>query len=292
MRLIVEHHPHLLDPSELMRPEVKFADKELTKFRDYTVDENDPLKQRVRRTYRQMHLNQTVEFVQGRHDDWLKFDHFEATIREALEQLNELVDESDPDIDLPNIVHAFQAAERARAEYPELGWLHFTALIHDLGKVMAFYGEPQWAVVGDTFPVGCRWSENIVYRKDSFEGNPDGDDQRYNTQYGMYSPNCGIENLMMSWGHDEYMYQVLKHNKSTLPDMALNIIRYHSFYPWHTSGDYACFERTGDDEIKKWVNIFNRYDLYTKSETLPDIEALWPYYQGLVDKFCPGKLQF
>lgn len=30
-------------------------------------------------------------------------------IREALEKLNELIDESDPDIDLPNIVHAFQS---------------------------------------------------------------------------------------------------------------------------------------------------------------------------------------
>lgn len=39
-----------------------------------------------------------------------------------------------------------KAAERARAEYPELDWLHLTALIHDMGKVMAFYGEPQWAV--------------------------------------------------------------------------------------------------------------------------------------------------
>lgn len=30
-------------------------------------------------------------------------------IREALEKLNDLVDESDPDTDLPNIVHAFQS---------------------------------------------------------------------------------------------------------------------------------------------------------------------------------------
>lgn len=89
------------------------------------------------------------------------------------------MDESDPDIDLPNIVHAFQAAERAREEFPDLDWLHLTALIHDLGKVMAFYGEPQWAVVGDTFPVGCLWSENIVYRADSFEGNPDADNPDY-----------------------------------------------------------------------------------------------------------------
>lgn len=63
------------------------------------------------------------------------------TIREALEKLNDLVDESDPDIDLPNIVHAFQTAERARLEFPEHDWLHLTGLIHDLGKIMAFYGR-------------------------------------------------------------------------------------------------------------------------------------------------------
>lgn len=34
--------------------------------------------------------------------------HLIHSIREALEKLNELVDESDPDIDLPNIIHAFQ----------------------------------------------------------------------------------------------------------------------------------------------------------------------------------------
>jgi inositol oxygenase len=118
-------------------------------------------------------------FFTERHDDWLKFNHFEATIREALEKLNDLVDESDPDTTLPNIVHAFQAAEQAREEFPDLDWLHLTGLIHDLGKVMAFYGEPQWAVVGDTFPVGCLWSDNIVYREESFLGNPDGQNPKY-----------------------------------------------------------------------------------------------------------------
>lgn len=62
-------------------------------------------------------------------------------VRQALEKLNDLIDESDPDITLPNIVHAFQTAERAREEFPEHDWLHLTGLIHDLGKVMAFYGE-------------------------------------------------------------------------------------------------------------------------------------------------------
>ena len=46
-------------------------------------------------------------------------------------------------------------------------------------QVMAFYNEPQWAVVGDTFPVGCLWGDSIVYRKDSFEDNPDSQNPKY-----------------------------------------------------------------------------------------------------------------
>ena len=66
---------------------------------------------------------------------WTRFDKFEADIMTTLEKLNDLVDESDPDVDVPNIVHAFQTAERIRADYPDLDWFHLTGLIHDLGKV-------------------------------------------------------------------------------------------------------------------------------------------------------------
>lgn len=117
-------------------------------------------------------------------------------------------------------------------------------------------GEPQWACVGDTFVVGCQWSDNIVYRKESFIDNPDGENPKYNTKYGMYEPNVGLEKLTLSWGHDEYMYQVLKHNKTSLPQHALNIIRFHSFYPWHSSGDYEYLMKPEDEETKKWVLTF------------------------------------
>lgn len=54
---------------------------------------------------------------------------------DALIKLNDLVDESDPDADIPNIVHAFQTAERIRMDFPDDDWFHLTGLIHDLGKV-------------------------------------------------------------------------------------------------------------------------------------------------------------
>lgn len=291
-KLSLAEKVELLDPSELLRPEITFAKKEVGKFRDYTIDENDPIKERVRKTYHDMHKDMTVQLVKEKMDKWLKFDKMKATVMDALTLLNGMVDESDPDIDVPNIVHGFQTAERIRQDYPDDDWFHLTGLIHDLGKLMAFFDEPQWCVTGDTFPVGCLWGPNIVYRETSFEGNPDGDNEKYNTKYGMYSPNCGLDKVTMSWGHDEYLYRVLKHNKSKLPPQALDMIRYHSFYPWHSSGDYKHLCNKEDETKLKWVLAFNKYDLYTKSEEIPDIETLKPYYQSLIDKYMPGELEW
>ncbi|CAL8143389.1 unnamed protein product [Orchesella dallaii] len=281
-----------VDPSEHLRPEPVFAAKPVGTFRDYSIDLNDPIKERVRKTYLDMHTNQTVDFVQAKVAHWTKFDKFKANIMTALDKLNALVDESDPDVNIPNIVHAFQTAERIRKEHPDDDWFHLTGLIHDLGKVMAFYDEPQWAVVGDTFPVGCQHAKSIVYRETSFHNNPDTFDNRYNTEYGIYEPHCGIANIMMSWGHDEYLYRVLKHNNCTLPEQALFMIRYHSFYPWHSGKDYMHLANKKDMEMLPWVLEFNKYDLYTKCTDVPDIEKLKPYYQSLIDKYIPGDLEW
>ncbi len=49
----------------------------------------------------------------------------------------------------------------------------------------------------------------------------------YNTKLGMYAKNCGINNLQMSWGHDEYLFQVLKNHGATLPSIGMYMIRFH-----------------------------------------------------------------
>ena len=54
----------------------------------------------------------------------------------------------------------------------------------------------------------------------------------------------------------EYLYQVLEHNGHNLPKEALYIIRYHSFYPWHTCGDYTHLMNNKDQEDIKWINEF------------------------------------
>ncbi|XP_039271196.2 inositol oxygenase-like [Styela clava] len=282
----------IIDPSEIHRPEATQwqNDCEEEGFRNFSSKGN--LFDRVYKTYTDMHTNQCVDFVLGKHKKWLKFDHGNKTIMEALEDLNGLVDESDPDVDFPNSFHAYQTAEGIRKKHPDKDWFHLVGLIHDLGKMMAIWGEDQYCVVGDTFPVGCEFAKSIVYSDSTFVKNPDLDDSRYNTKYGMYKPGCGLNNVLMSWGHDEYMYQVLMHNNTTLPEEALYCVRFHSFYPWHTGRDYHHLCNETDTKMVEWIREFNQYDLYTKCPDLPDVEKLKPYYQSLVDKYIPGVLEW
>lgn len=44
---------------------------------------------------------------------------------------------------------------------------------------MAVWGEIQYAVTGDTYPVGCLPGVTLMYGLDSFEGNPDLDNPKY-----------------------------------------------------------------------------------------------------------------
>mmetsp|Transcript_36566 Transcript_36566/g.71760 ORF Transcript_36566/g.71760 Transcript_36566/m.71760 type:complete len:133 (+) Transcript_36566:348-746(+) len=78
----------------------------------------------------------------------------ELGIWECLELLDKLVDESDPDTDVSQLQHALMTAEAIRKQYPEHEWFPVVGLVHDLGKILSLkWDEPQWAVVGDTFPV-------------------------------------------------------------------------------------------------------------------------------------------
>ena len=65
--------------------------------------------------------------------------------------------------DIYYIVLNLQTAERIRESYPERPWFALVGLLHDLGKVLAMKGEPQWAVVGDVFVTGCKPSPSVVF---------------------------------------------------------------------------------------------------------------------------------
>jgi inositol oxygenase len=251
-------------------------------FRDY---ENAPAT--VREFYRQNHTHQTLNFVLAQKKKYYPLNKMRMTIWEAMEKLDAIVDESDPDLDNAQTVHAFQTAERLRKDgHPR--WLILTGFIHDLGKVLILFDEPQWAVVGDTFPVGCAYSEKVIFA-DYFAHNPDTINYKLQTKYGIYKPNCGLDNVHMSWGHDEYLYQVVKRY---LPDEALYIIRYHSFYAAHKDSAYEYLMDDYDKSMMKWLELFRNYDLYSKSPESVNISELLSYYQELVAEFFPEDLRW
>ncbi|XP_057443506.1 inositol oxygenase 2-like [Lotus japonicus] len=261
-------------------------------FRDY-YGESERQKS-VEELYRLQHINQTYEFAKTMREEYGKLNKGEMGIWECCELLDEIVDASDPDLEESQIQHALQSAEAIRKDYPNEDWLHLTALIHDLGKVLllpSFGGLPQWAVVGDSFPLGCAFHEANTYFK-YFKDNIDAKNPAYNTKNGIYAEGCGLDNVIISWGHDEYMHLVAKGNSNTLPSVALFIIRYHSFHPLYEAGAYKHLYSEEDVKNLKWLEIFHKYDLYSKSNVQIDVEQVKPYYMSLIEKYFPPKLKW
>jgi inositol oxygenase len=264
-------------------PESIAQGKTTEEYRNYETPGRDS----VREFYRLNHKYQTYEFVQEKRAEFLQFNKKEMSVWEAFDFLNQLVDDSDPDTDLDQFQHLLQTSEAIRADgHPD--WMVLAGLFHDMGKVLCLFGEPQWAVVGDTFPVGCAWSGKIVY-PEFFTDNSDHQVADYQSRYGVYSPGCGLRNVHLSWGHDEYVYHMMK---DYLPEPALYMLRYHSFYAQHREGAYDHLMDEHDHEMFKWVKLFNPYDLYSKNPTPPDWTQLRPYYEDLVAKYLPAKLKF
>ena len=252
-------------------------------FRNYQADANPT----VTEFYRQNHAHQTLDFVLAKKREFLALQRGQMSIWSALDYLNTLVDDSDPDTDLTQIEHLLQTSEAIRKDgHPR--WFVLAGLVHDLGKVLCLYGEPQWAVVGDTFPVGCAYSNQIVF-PEFFAANPDSRVPDYQTLHGIYEPNCGLDRVDMSWGHDEYIYSV---TKNFLPEPAQYMLRYHSFYAAHRHGAYRHLMNDHDVEMFGWVRKFNSYDLYSKGADRPKLREVKPYYDDLIAEYFPDEISF
>jgi inositol oxygenase len=262
-------------------------DADKSAYRNYAAPQVSETFDRVREFYKLNHTHQTHDFVKAKKADFLSFTRQKMNPWDALDYLNTLVDDSDPDIALPQIDHLVQTAEAMRAD-GQPDWMILTGFVHDLGKVLCLFGEPQWAVVGDTFPTGCAYSSKIVY-SEFFPLNPDSQKPELQTKYGVYAPSCGLDAVHMSWGHDEYLYHILKPH---LPMEALYMIRYHSFYSWHKEGDYDHLCNDQDRAMLPWVQRFNPYDLYSKNPERPKLSDVRPYYEDLMAKYLPAQIQF
>jgi inositol oxygenase len=256
-------------------------------FRNY---ENSKRQAGVEAFYKEKNAKQTYAFVESMERRYGKPSLGRMGLWECLEFLDTFVDNSDPDTENSQMQHALQTAEAIRAAYPapEHDWFALVGLIHDLGKILSPKGgEPQFAVVGDTHPVGCAFDKANVFHS-YFAANPDAANAAYSSVNGIYKPHCGLRNVKMSFGHDEYLYQTAVRNGTTLPAEGLCIIRYHSFYPMHSSGAYKHLMDASDEANLKWIQTFQKFDLYSKAHTKYDPKQLKPVYAKLIEKYFPN----
>ena len=132
-------------------------------FRNYEKCNND-----VKELYKNQRINQTLTYVQRSLRKYCKFDKKDK-FWDLFEKMR-LKDLSDPDLDCENYYHLYQTAEAIRNDgHPE--WMQLVGLIHDFGKILYLKGckedgtteDTQWGIVGDTFIVGCRVPNTIVF---------------------------------------------------------------------------------------------------------------------------------
>src|SRR5215471_12873326 len=86
-------------------------DRKQDEFRQHTM-EASPV---VREFYQLNHTGQTRDFVLQKKREYLPLARRRMSVWEAMEYLNTLVDDSDPDTDLSQIEHLLQTAEAIRA---------------------------------------------------------------------------------------------------------------------------------------------------------------------------------
>jgi inositol oxygenase len=227
------------------------------------------------------HARQTFDFVTKQVRSNQTLSRCQMDVWGALEMLNELReyeaaligDENlDPSMSLTD--HAFQCAALCRQAFPDDDWMALVGLIHGLGKLQGherFGSQPQWSIIGETFPVGCRFSGAIT-NANYFSANPDRRKKQYSTPLGIYQQNCGLRSVFMSWSGPEYLYMLLALNKTLLPREALWLLRYQKFYallePGRPYQDLMCdFDVAMLPKFEKFVELIHTNVVMTSSWT-------------------------
>jgi inositol oxygenase len=217
--------------------------------------------------------------------------------------------------------NSLAVAELCRKQFPEARWLHLAGLLSNLGHVTVmkeFGSKPLWKVVGEAFPVGCKFSEDISYSH-FFSSNPDRRKKVFKSLVGLYKRGCGLDKLRMSWGHSEYLCTVLEHhmakggNTSTststsatststdkpsknkgLPKQAMFLLRYQKFYSLLLPGQhYHDFMTLEDEQNLQFLIEFNRIQFEAStSKPLRQDQVDMEYYKNLVEEYFPEPVGF
>ena len=251
--------------------------KSVTQFRDY-----DNALPRVEAFYAANHKHQTLDFVLEKKREYLSLNRKTFTVWEALEFLNSLVDDSDPDVDFTQIEHALQTAESIRAA-----------------------DQPRWFIVtgwSTTSARSCASSASRSGRSSATRSRsaaagrprlstatssariPTGSCPSIRPRTGSTSPAAASTT---STCRGATTSTSTTRSRGSCPDEALYMLRYHSFYPWHKEEEYShLLERQGplDAEVGAGVQPLRPV---SKGSARPNVEELMPYYEELDEGVLP-----
>lgn len=247
---------------------------------------------------------QTVDFVDKQRRNYLAGQAYSSpggdprpcvSARDALELLSR--------VRLPSGATArdagFTCCALARSLRPRDRPMHLAALVHGLGLLSVledFGGCPDWAALGETFPVGCKFSEDISFSQ-YFCSNPDRRKRVFNRPLGCYRKGCGLGSVKMSWGPSEYLHTVLTLlNGTRLDQRTLFLIRHQKFYSLETSRHYRDLLSAEDAAMADDLWLFQRCTREASSaagrngaaEDASHVE----YCEGLLEEFLPNPLEW
>lgn len=154
-----------------------------------------------------------------------------------------------------------------------------------------------WTICGNSRVVGCAAPSDTAYGEFRVR-NDDDEDVRFATLNGIYQPHCGFDHVLMTWTGPEYMYHMLKFNGVDIPDEGLHMLRYFTFYDWHTVNHYSSLANDDDVDMKSFVADFhevwqNASRGLRESHDMSDAECehLWiTHYSHIVQKYDAHRL--
>jgi inositol oxygenase len=250
--------------------------------------------------YRLNHARQTVDFVRRQAAAFRPLDRAALGVWEALALLDELREfeaalvgaGTPPEPALSLRAHAEQSAEACRRAFPQWPWAGLAGLLHPLGKLLAHArlgAQPQWAVCGESFPVGCAHHPAVAHAR-YFQANPDRRRRAYAGPAGAYAPGCGLSQVAMSWSGAEYLHLVLALNKSSLPPEALWLLRHQRFAALLRPGaPYGELLSDFDRAMLPALGAFREATAYRRREVPGRLEgaALRGHYDALIARYLP-----
>eukprot|EP00977_Amphora_coffeiformis_P003836 scaffold766_cov179-Amphora_coffeaeformis.AAC.19 len=226
----------------------------------------------------------------------------------------------------------FRTADWFRRQgYPD--WVQLIALVFSLGRVVKIVDplmalrssnndddvkdschdhetDYDWTIPSQGWVLGCGANSTLSVSSIFSWMNPyqkDGDVapawDKYNkhnsnskhNQKGSCDTFCGLDKVLLTWSSQEYMSELLQHNRVDLPEEAYAMLRLSLLSDWHTKGEYRhyLYNDGNDDDLVSFVADFYEAleqaiaDAMTNTELAQhDCERLWcTWYQAIAEKY-------